>query len=423
MAKPRGWGTGTVDREESGSWFYRYRHAGRRVYRGGFGSKMEAEQALAVRMGDIVAERRDDAGLPPDRRRLKDLSQLAAEWLDRRQHTTRSWRDDRTRWSLHLGPFFGKMRATDVDRAAIRAFIEGKIKAGESKGNTGQIVRCASTFFSDLCERPAETGIEQNPWLRLPRDLRRLCKSDHDPRFTPYVQRLSAVVALFQEMREPQAVAYAIGVCAGLRSCEIIPLDWPSIDEEEPRIDVRRAVRNGRVGPTKDNEARILQGDFLAPLVPVLRAWRLKTGGRGLLFPPEMTRVPKKRMGAFMHPQRLREALRDSSASLGMPEIAEWDKPWSQATRHTFATQWLRGGHSLGELALALGHSATLVTERYAHIKPGTGRDIDPWRMNLLRAPAAVVPMAAGQSTARMATGQVTGQTSTGPGTPSENGQ
>jgi hypothetical protein len=48
----------------------------------------------------------------------------------------------------------------------------------------------------------------------------------------------------------------------------------------------------------------------------------------------------------------------------------EWEKPWYEATRHTFASHWVKAGRPLAQLANVLGHSATWVTERYAHLRP-----------------------------------------------------
>ncbi len=397
MARRRTWRTGQLvpPSAPGGTWGVRWPERGKRPFRGGFRSKVEAQKALAKAVGAVASER---SGVPPDHRSLPALDALATEWLKRRENTHRSWRHDRGRWRHHLAPHFGSLRAPQVGTAEIRAFVEAELRAGVARTTIGLGVRCLSTFFSDLCERPRETGATSNPVAGLPRSLRRLYRSDHDPRFTPYIQRLPQVVALFQSMPEPQRVAYAIGVVAGLRPGEILALDWTCVDEAAHRIDVVRQVQNGRAGPTKDDEARIVQGAFLAPLVAVLKAWRVRTGGRGLLFPPSLTRTPGKRTGAFMHPKRLAEGLATGAAAAGMPEIVDWQHPFYSATRHTMATHWVRAGHAIGELAIVLGHSTTWVTERYAHIRPGP-RDGDPWTLDLLRAPAGVETLKEGQKT------------------------
>lgn len=391
MAKKsrRSHGEGEIKRLPNGRARVRWREDGQRKSRN-FPSYELAEKFRRGIIGDIARER---AGLPPEPGSFPFLETLADEVIERRRHTHRSWSDDRGRWNNHLKPDFGKLRAFDVDVARIRAFCEKRRREGMKPDTLRNCVLFLSTLFTDLCERPRETGVQMiggapfNPCLRLPKSIRRIFKSEHNPRLAPYVERLRDVVRLYQAMRdekvlEPQSVAYAIGACAGLRPGEILALLWPWIHEDDYRIDVLRQVQDGRDSPLKDAEPRIVQGDFLTPIVPILRAWRLKTGGKGLVFPPELTRRGT-RMGTYMHPKRLKEALQHATKECELPDVMAWRKPWYHATRHTFATHWMRAGHSLGELAIVLGHSSTWVTERYAHIRPSRERDGDPWKLDL----------------------------------------
>lgn len=382
MARRRGWGAGQVLQEPSGRWAIRWRDKGQRRYLGGFDAKVLADRRLAQILGDIAHGR---AGTPVNTNRLPTLSVLAADWIGRRKDTHRSWSDDRGRWKLHLAPHFGKMRAPEVDTASVRSFVEKQIAQEMNKTTIGLCVRLLSTFFSDLCERPRETGATANPIAGLPKSLRRLYRSEHDPRFTEYLRQLSDVRRLYWELMrrsEMVATAYAVGVCAGLRTGEVLGLEWQNVDEEELRLDVRWQVQNGAKGPLKDNEARIVRGPCLAPLRPLLRAWRLRTGERDLLFPPELARTPKKRMGKYLTPARLYQHLVPSLKELELPPLAP--KPWYQATRHTFASHWVRAGHPIAGLAAALGHSTTWVTERYAHQEMNNDTE-DPWTLDLLR--------------------------------------
>jgi site-specific recombinase XerD len=50
---------------------------------------------------------------------------------------------------------------------------------------------------------------------------------------------------------------------------------------------------------------------------------------------------------------------------VGLPPISFY-----QATRHTFASQWVMAGHPIERLSKILGHSSVMVTEIYAHLKP-----------------------------------------------------
>jgi site-specific recombinase XerD len=57
---------------------------------------------------------------------------------------------------------------------------------------------------------------------------------------------------------------------------------------------------------------------------------------------------------------------------LGLPDLT-----WYEATRHTFASQWVLHDGSMEKLAAILGHSSTEVTKRYAHLRTDLFADRD----------------------------------------------
>jgi len=68
----------------------------------------------------------------------------------------------------------------------------------------------------------------------------------------------------------------------------------------------------------------------------------------------------------------LHRHLRSALAACKLPSLTRY-----QATRHTFASQWVLGGGSIEKLAAVMGHSSLVVTERYAHLRPDLFRDSD----------------------------------------------
>jgi hypothetical protein len=61
------------------------------------------------------------------------------------------------------------------------------------------------------------------------------------------------------------------------------------------------------------------------------------------------------------------------------PILSAWKLPkmtWYQATRHTFASQWVMGGGA-EKLDEILGHCTVQITERYAHLKMDLFADPD----------------------------------------------
>ena len=79
-------------------------------------------------------------------------------------------------------------------------------------------------------------------------------------------------------------------------------------------------------------------------------------------------------------------------AALELPPLT-----WYQATRHTFASQWVLAGGTIEQLRVLLGHSTVLVTERYAHLRADSfgPRERARVSVDLSSAAGRVIPMAA----------------------------
>jgi integrase len=365
MSRRRTWGSGQVVSPSApgAAWSIRWRESGWRRFESGYPSRLLAQQALDAKRVDAARER---IGLPPDLKRLPRIATLADEWLTRRESTHRSWRSDRKRWSRHLAPAFGRLRAPDVDAARIRAFVEDRRRFGLAPGSVRLCVALLSTMFSDFCERPRETGALSNPAKGLPRSLRKLLRPTHDPRLTPYLKTMDDVARVYAAMKGPPKLGFAVGALAGLRPGEILALTWDDVDLERRLLFVRQQVQYGDLGPLKDDEPRILP--ISDSLLPVLREHRLQ-GGSGLLLPPGRPgrpSGPSLKPARFMRPHTLSDALRVALKVCGLPVHLTW----YQSTRHTYASQYVIAGGSLDHLAVLLGHTTTEVTQRYAHLSP-----------------------------------------------------
>lgn len=126
----------------------------------------------------------------------------------------------------------------------------------------------------------------------------------------------------------------------------------PSYNEATRRIHVRESVK----GPLKDDESRV--APILDGLYPILSAWKLKTGGLGAVV------HAMRNDGAFCDDHTLRAYIETALEKLKLPNMT-----WYQATRHTFASQWVMGSGAIEKLKEILGHSTVQITERYAHLK------------------------------------------------------
>jgi integrase len=126
-------------------------------------------------------------------------------------------------------------------------------------------------------------------------------------------------------------------------------------------------VQESKLVGLKDDEPRAVP--VLDALLPVLQAHHARGAGQGLLFQPDRPGRRAGRSGTrsrFMIPRTLHAALRGALRACKLPV----EMTWYEATKHTFASQWVIGGGSMERLALILGHSSTEVTRRYAHLLP-----------------------------------------------------
>jgi integrase len=325
---------------------------------------------LARVSGEHAAGR---ALLPPDPKRSPTLGPLPEAFLERRKTTHRAAYTDAYRWRKHLAPHFAHLRPAEIDAATVRRYAEAKLAEGLNSGTIRVLVSFLSALFADL----VESGIAAtNPCHLLPRSTRRLIKPSYDPRTTPFVEKLEDVRRIYLAMPEPVNVAYALGALAGLRTGEVLALRWKHVDLSARRIHLRESVD----GPLKDKDSRIVP--LLDSLMPILAAWKLKTGGTGRVVPP--MRIDGEHLKKYTLYKHLNAALEP----LGLPKLE-----WYEATRRTFASHWVLAGNSIEKLRDVLGHYSVVVTERYAHLRPEhfTSKDLATLALDMRPADGANV--------------------------------
>lgn len=349
--KRRQWGSGEINRTPTG-WQIRWREGNVRRKQSGYATRDDAERVLATVMGNLA---RGKTGLPPDPRKLPTLGEEWPGFLERRKLAVRSADCDEYRWNGHMEDYFGHLKPTAVDTACIRRFVELELAEGANPATIRIYVSLLSSLFVDLVERGIVTA---NPAKGLPKSLRRMMRPTHDPRTTPFVEKLEDVRRIYLALPEPLNVAYAIGAFGGLRTGEVFALRWANVDLAQRRIHVRESVK----GPTKDDDTRVVP--ILDALLPILKAWKLKAGTADRVIPPmrcDGEKIDKGTPGPYLRPVL---------EQLGLHAVAKYRDAWYAATRHTFASQWVLAGNSIEKLSVILGHWSVTQTEDYAHLRP-----------------------------------------------------
>ena len=213
--------------------------------------------------------------------------------------------------------------------------------------------------FNDAADafikRRSALGVDGKPMRRSWKDDRARLDGYLRPQFGRARQVFLAVPEL--SLAKPWRAMFAVGTFCGLRTGEVIALQWSDLDlaAKEKTIHVRRSIG----GPLKDDESRI--APIPESLAKVLREWRrFCPVGSAQVFPPT------GRRGNFVKEHTLGKVLRAALAATKLPRMK-----WYECTRHSFASRWVQGGGSLMKLAIVLGHSAAETTLRYAHLQPG----------------------------------------------------
>lgn len=322
---------------------------------------------------------------------------LADPFLERRKSTHRAGAEDGYRWRKHLARPFGGFKPSDVDAGRIRAFIEAKLAEGLNPATVRILVALLSALYADLVER----GIAQaNPCRGLPRSTMRLMKPTYDLAHDALHREAGGRAAHLP--RPPRAAERRLrhrraGRPAHRRCVRPAVGARGPAGPPHPRAGVS-------AGPLKDKDSRVVP--VLDPLLPVLQAWKLSAGDEERVIPPlrcDGAKVDKHTPGTY---------LRASLRRLGLQRVG---LGWYEATRHSFASQWVLAGGSVEKLKEILGHYSVVITERYAHLRPdlfpasdlGTialdlrpGGDVRPMAEGDRRATAAAKPGAIGHSLA-----------------------
>lgn len=382
LPRKRSYHTGSIARRGK-RWRIRWR-AGGRQHTESHATRELAELALLGKLGDLA---RGKAAVPV-RRKVSTLAALVPDLLDRRDKTHRNTPTERGRWENHIEPTIGHLRPDEVTPAVLRRLIEDKLAGGKldrkgkktddalSSTTVRNLIALVSTIYTDLVERGEAAA---NPVSRLPRATRRLIRVAHDPTTTPFVEQLADIRRIFLALPEPYSIAYTIGAMAGLRTGEVRALRWVHVDLDRGRIHVRESTD----GPLKDDDSRIVP--IQNPLVVLLKSWKLRAGPSELVVNGRKTSRTR-----FLGEHLMGEKLRETLTSLGLPRLT-----WYQATRHTFASQWVLADGTIEKLRVVLGHSSVAITERYAHLRPDhfTEQDTSRVVVDLSPATGAVVSL------------------------------
>jgi len=279
------------------------------------------------------------------------FDELAAYWVEHRLPRKRSQKDDTSILKVHLKPFFGAMRLQDITLSRVDEFV--KAKAGINVKTLHNVL----TLFITLLNTAIDIG-----WLRSRPRIKKPKIVQEEYTYLRTDKEIQEFLKASQKAGPGVFELYCTAVYTGMRAGELMGLKWDDVDFEQRLITVQRSYDR----PTKTGNIRHVP--ILDPLLPVLRAWRLRNPNRWV-FPNTIGNMntPSAKVTQEIFHKVLQGAgleKLDKEGHVIGPKLTFHD------LRHTFASHWMMRGGDLFRLQRILGHATPQMTDRYSHLSP-----------------------------------------------------
>ena len=313
-----------------------------------------AQTELQRHQVEVEEIRRGIRNAPPPAKTFNDLCDY---WLESRAPRKRSRKDDKSIIERHLRPCFGAMCVRDIGVEDGDDYLNVKI---DDEGLSDKYVHNHITLLGTMM-RAAESF--KVPWiLKVPKfNKPKIALFSTDYQWLRNDEEIQRFLRAARDEGEQVFIFYAMAVYTGMRAGELAAIEWSDINLEHRIITVQRSFD----GPTKSNKVRYVP--ILDPLLPLLRAWRLRHPGRlvftsqaGTMFQPS-GRIYQEVLHRVLEAGKFQKVQRNGKER---PYVRFHD------LRHTFASHWVAKGGDLFKLQKILGHQSVQMTMRYAHLAP-----------------------------------------------------
>ena len=272
---------------------------------------------------------------------------------------------------LHIYPFIGAKKLSDLTVPAVNAFADQLRDAGRSAEMIKRVVRSLGAIFKEARRRGLSNVA---PTIGLDLDL----PERDDPRpVIPTKAELQAIIAAatVRASRLWRALVL-VAIFCGLRASELRGLRWADVDFEARLINVaQRADASHKIGKLKSKMAyRSLR--LSAVVLNALREWKLACpkGDLDLVFPNGVGKVESyaNLIDRGFSPIQIAAgvvAQKPAQDDAGLPVVIAVGKYGLHALRHACASLWIEQGHNPKQIQTLMGHSSIKVTfDTYGHL-------------------------------------------------------
>lgn len=344
----------------------------RRVDKGGFASKREAEKAMRA----IVAKA--ERGGILETKKFTVAQFLTKDWLPSMrmsiEHTT--WEGYREKVNSYVLQRIGEVMLGDLNPPRLNAMYADIRDNGRIRGDAPlslKTVREVHVIVHRALEDAVRWGyLETNPASRANPPSATAARNQRKKAMQTWTA--AEVNKFSRQFRDhPLFALWLLAASTGMRRSELLGTRWKTIDFKRSLIAIRQVlvVVGGRPefkeAPKSAHGFRTIR---LAPrVIEVLHEARLQQTGTRLLSPVwnDNDLVFCRDDGNPWHPDHITETVREMIETSGLPPI----RPL-QDLRHTHATLLLAHGENAKVVQERLGHhSHSFTADTYQHVMPG----------------------------------------------------
>jgi len=331
------------------SWEVRYTDTfGRRKYKSGFKTKVEAEKALAnivskVNNGTYVQTNKTLTFANIAEKHMKYHAEIHCKLST--NHSYQSYLKN------HIFPLFGNMKAIDITPNTINEYIKLKQNTKLSNSSINKHLALIGAVFQSAIN---EGVLNINPVYKV----KKLREPQKEMEILTRAE-IHAVIETAKKHYPDFAPLLFTAIFTGMRRGELLALTWDKINWVTRQIKVDRSVYNDQFVTPKTPKS-IRRINMTDELVKVLKEWRLRcpNGELNLVFP--------NNEGKFMDAHNLkRRRYLPVLRRAGVGYVRFHD------LRHTFASLLLAENVPAKYIQDQIGHSSIKTTmDRYSHLMP-----------------------------------------------------
>jgi integrase len=337
-----------------------------------FDRKSDGETWLVETSHDLKRGLHTPAGVSPT------VKEAGALWIKRCREkgleasTLRGYEEHT---DLHIFPFVGGKKLSDLTAPAVNAFADRLRDEGRSPEMIRRVIQSLGAIFREARRRGLSSvdptaGLE----LRLP--------GREDPRpVAPSKAELQAIIANSAGRWRPLIL---VAIFCGLRGSELRGLRWADVDFEGRQINVaQRADAFHKIGRLK-SKAGYRSIPMPPMVVNALREWKLlcPKADLGLVFPTGSGNVESHSniVQRGFDPIQVSAGvvtLKEAKDKYGQPIIGEDGRPVMvpvgkyslHSLRHACASLWIENGMNPKRIQKLMGHSTIQMTfDTYGHL-------------------------------------------------------